>query len=48
MIGQLLELINIIKCNEEYSQIAKGKNKIPETFKEAFKQIKNNIKWQRK
>jgi hypothetical protein len=48
MIGQLLELINIIKCNEEYSLIAKGKNKIPETFKEAFKQIKNNIKWQRK
>ena len=48
MIGQLIELINITKCNGEYSQIAKGKNKIPETFKEAFKQIKNNIKWQRK
>lgn len=48
MIGQILELIKITKCESEFSQIALGKNKIPETFKEAFKQIKNNIKWQRK
>ena len=41
MIEQILELIKITNCKGEYSQIAMGKNKIPETFKEAYQQIKN-------
>ena len=32
----------------EYIDVAKGKYKIPETFKEGMKQFKNEIKWQRK
>jgi DNA-binding ferritin-like protein (Dps family) len=41
MIEQLLELIKITNSKGEYSQIATGKNKIPETFKEAYQQIKD-------
>ena len=36
MIGQILELIKITKCKSEFAQIALGKNKIPETFKEVY------------
>jgi len=41
MIEQLLELIKLTNCKGEYSQIATGKNKMPETFKEAYQQIKD-------
>jgi hypothetical protein len=41
MIENLLELIKLTKCKGKYSQIATGKNKIPETFKEAYQQIKD-------
>jgi len=40
MIGQILELIKITKCKSKFSQIALGKNKIPETFKEVYNHIK--------
>lgn len=32
----------------ENIKIAKGKYKIPQTFKEGFKQFKNEIRWQEK
>ena len=43
----VLKLLNI---NEFYGidetiEIAKGKNKLPETFKEGFNQIKRHTKW---
>jgi len=41
MIEQLLELIKLTKCKGKYSKIAMGKNKMPETFKEAYQQIKD-------
>ena len=44
MIEQLLELIKITNSKGEYSQIATGKNKIPETFKELY----NHLKYLRK
>lgn len=44
MIAKILELIDITNCNGEYSQIAKGKNKLPETFKEAYNQFKKDLK----
>ena len=28
-------------------EVAKGKNKLPETIKEGFKQVKREIKWQK-
>lgn len=46
----LIKLLNIDNFyNEgEFIEIAKGKNKMPETFKEGFEQIKRVVKWQRK
>ena len=32
----------------ETVEIAKGRNKAPETFKEAFKQFKRELQWQRR
>jgi len=32
----------------ETVEIAKGKNKAPETFGEALKQLKRRVQWQRK
>ena len=45
----VLKLLNI---DEFYGlsktiEIAKGKNKMPETIKEGFKQIKRHTKWQK-
>lgn len=41
MIIQILECLKLdFKHNSELIAIAKGKNKLPETFKEAFKHIK--------
>tara|TARA_R110001592_G_scaffold350079_2_gene645827 strand:- start:821 stop:961 length:141 start_codon:yes stop_codon:yes gene_type:complete len=44
MIGQLLELLKMTECNGKYVLIAKGKNKLPETFKEAYNQFKKELK----
>ena len=46
----LVKLLNLDNFyNEgEFIEIAKGKNKLPETLKEGFEQIKRVAKWQRK
>tara|TARA_R100000935_G_scaffold55568_1_gene85640 strand:- start:1945 stop:2100 length:156 start_codon:yes stop_codon:yes gene_type:complete len=46
----ILKLLNIDNFFgiDETIEIAKGKNKMPETLKEGFKQIKRQIKWQQK
>ena len=44
IILKLLNLDNFYGIDETI-EIAKGKNKLPETFKEGFKQIKRHIKW---
>jgi len=46
----LLKLLNISEFYNESEtiEIAKGKNKLPETWKEGFEQIKRAAKWQRK
>ena len=44
MIGQLKELLKTTKCNGYYSEIAKGKNKLPENFKEAYNQFKKELR----
>ena len=45
----VLKLLNIDEFYgvSETIEIAKGKNKMPETFKEGFKQIKRYTKWQK-
>ena len=48
MIKEILELLKDTDCNAEIVQIAKGKNKFPESFKEVFKRQKQELKWERK
>jgi len=48
MIKQILECLKLeFKHDSELIAIAKGKYKLPETFKEAIKPLKE-IKWQKK
>ena len=44
----ILKLLNIDEFYgiDETIEIAKGKNKLPESLKEGYKQIKRNRKWQ--
>jgi hypothetical protein len=43
----ILKLLNIDEFYgiDETIEIAKGKNKLPETLEEGFKQIKRHTKW---
>lgn len=47
------EILELLKAADHYGQsefieIAKGKNKIPNTWLEAFKQHKRKLKWHKK
>ena len=42
MIKNILELLKQTDCKDELVQLAKGKNKLPETFKELI-----NREWKR-
>ena len=46
MIELLLEILKHADGETENIQIAQGKNKLPETFKEGWKQIKKEVRWQ--
>ncbi len=48
MLQNILELLQIADGETERIRIAKGKYKLPENFGEGIKQIKNEVKWQRK
>lgn len=48
MIKQILQLLKETDCNTEIVQLAKGKNKFPDSFKEVFKRQKQELKWQKK
>jgi len=50
MIQQILELLKASNHygESEFIEIAKGKNKLPETWKEAYKQHKRQLKWSKK
>ena len=43
MIKNIIELLKIVDGETETIRIAQGKYKIAETFKEGYKQIKNEI-----
>lgn len=47
MIKEILELLKDTDCNAEIVQLAKGKNKFPDSFKEVFKRQKQQIKWKK-
>jgi|TARA_B100000768_G_C11030314_1_gene269811 hypothetical protein len=46
---RILKLLNVDNFygQDESIEIAKGKNKLPETFKEGFKQIKRHTRWKK-
>ena len=48
MLKNILELLQITDGETGRIRIAKGKYKLPENFVEGIKQIKNEVKWQRK
>jgi len=47
MIKEILELLKDTDCSAEIVQLAKGKNKFPDSFKEIFKRQKQEIKWKK-
>tara|TARA_R100000541_G_scaffold57114_1_gene66996 strand:+ start:494 stop:637 length:144 start_codon:yes stop_codon:yes gene_type:complete len=47
MIKEILQLLRETDCNSEIVQIAKGKNKYPETIKEVFKREKQRRIWKK-
>lgn len=48
MIENIIALLTIAKGETESIRIAQGVNKMPETLKEGFQQIKTQLQWQRK
>ncbi len=48
MIQNILELLPHVKDGSENIRIAKGQNYLPKNFKQAFTQIKKEVKWQSK
>jgi hypothetical protein len=47
MIKSILDLLPYVEDGSENIRIAKGKNKMPKSFKEAYTQIKTELKWQK-
>jgi len=48
MIKNILYLLKHTKSKSDIVQLAKGKNKFPNSFKEVPKRIKQKIKWLKK
>lgn len=47
MIKEILDLLKDTKCKVEVVQLAKGKNKFPDSFKEVFTRKKQEIEWKK-
>jgi len=47
MIKEVLDLLSQTDCTSEVVQLAKGRNKFPDTFKELFKRQKQESKWKK-
>ena len=47
MIKEILELLAITDSKADIVQLAKGKNKFPDSFKEVFTRQKQNIEWKK-
>jgi|GWRWMinimDraft_13_1066021.scaffolds.fasta_scaffold00046_5 hypothetical protein len=49
----LKNIIQLLQLNDHYGvseniEIAKGKNELPKSFKQGYRQIKRELKWQSK
>ena len=47
MIKKVLDLLSETDCNAEIVQLAKGKNKFPNSFKELIKRQKQDLIWKK-
>jgi len=47
MIKKILDLLKNTDCKAEVVQLAKGKNKFPDSFKEIFTRQKQDIRWKK-
>ena len=47
MIKEILDLLKDTDCKAEIVQLAKGKNKFPDSFKEVFTRKKQEIEWKK-
>jgi len=47
MIKEVLFLLKETDCKSEIVQLAKGKNKFPDSFKEVFTRQKQELKWKK-
>lgn len=47
MIKDILELLKNTDCKAEVVQLAKGKNKFPNSFSELFKRQKQGFRWRK-
>ena len=47
MIKQVLDLLSETDCNAEIVQLAKGKNKFPNSLKELIKRQKQELRWKK-
>ena len=47
MIKKILDLLKDTDCKAEVVQLAKGKNKFPDSFKEIFTRQKQDIRWKK-
>tara|TARA_R110002167_G_scaffold205364_2_gene409376 strand:+ start:254 stop:394 length:141 start_codon:yes stop_codon:yes gene_type:complete len=44
---EILELLKDTDCKSEIVQLAKGKNKFPDSFKEVFTRQKQEMEWKK-
>lgn len=47
MIKEILDLLKDTDCKAEIVQLAKGKNKFPDSFKELFTRQKQKMQWKK-
>ena len=47
MIKEILDLLKDTDCKAEVVQLAKGKNKFPNSFKEIFTRQKQDRRWKK-
>jgi hypothetical protein len=48
MLNLILQMLEQANGETENIKIAQGKNKLPTTLKEGYKQLKKQTKWQKK
>lgn len=48
MINEIIKLLPYLNGDTENIRIAQGKYKLPQTFKEGFKQAKKELSWRKK